>query len=713
MPTAASSQLRRLALAAGVQTAYYDVVGKRQTADADALKAALAALRIDLAEGVDHAFHEWRLERAARGLEPVAVAWDGRLGDLVLNLREAGASGTARLRIELEDGELRDRSLDLSACPPLEPNELEDLHYVALRLPVSEKLPIGYHRLTVETANERFESLVISAPRRAWSPPEGALQTWGVFLPLYALDTNRCWGAGDFAGLEELARWIGERGGGCLATLPLLAGALDQPYDPSPYAPVSRRFWNEFYIAIENVPELARCEAARRLVESDAVRGQIESLRKTDQVEYRAVMALKRRVLEELARTFFDEPDRRFADFERLLAERPQLGDYASFRAAWEKQGRWWKEWPDPMRTGELAPGDYDESVRRFWLYAQFVATEQLVGAAKSAAQRGVHLYLDLPLGARTDGYDVWRYQPAYADGASAGAPPDVIFTGGQNWGFSPLHPEVVREQGYRPLRDVLRHHMRDARWLRIDHVMGLHRLYWIPQGVPNNRGVYVRYRDDETYAILNLESHRYQTLVIGENLGTVPAEVNRALDKSAVRRMHVVEYEIEAVPKRPMAEPPKGGAASVNTHDMPMFAAWWTGRDLELRRDLGLIDDAGVESERQRRAAQKTLLVQRAQAQGFVAPGLTPDAADPAAVLKAALVELSRGPSELVVVNLEDLWGELEPQNVPGTSFERPNWRRKADHSLERLRELPEVNEPLAAVARARPAAREETSRG
>ncbi len=296
-----------------------------------------------------------------------------------------------------------------------------------------------------------------------------------------------------------------------------------------------------------------------------------------------------------------------------------------------------------------------------------------------SCRKCGVKFYLDLPLGVNPDGYDVWANQQLFANGASVGAPPDAFFTRGQDWGFPPLNPQTIRHQGYRYVIDYLRFQMRHTGVLRLDHVMGLHRLWWVPRGAGAADGAYVSYNAEELYAILCLESHRHQTVLVGENLGTVPPEVNRSMKRHGLRTMYVAQYEMQPNARRPLRDPPRDCVASINTHDMPMWAAHWKGLDIADRQRLGLLRPKEAREERKRRAKLRQALA------GYLRRKKLLTAKPNAQNVFAALVKfLCRSEAELVLVNLEDLWLETEPQNTPGTSSERVNWQRKARLSLE-----------------------------
>jgi 4-alpha-glucanotransferase len=299
-------------------------------------------------------------------------------------------------------------------------------------------------------------------------------------------------------------------------------------------------------------------------------------------------------------------------------------------------------------------------------------------------------------LGVNASGYDVYCERRLFAADTAAGAPPDPFFSRGQNWGFPPLHPERIREGGYPYVRDYLHHHLRLAGILRIDHMMGLHRLYWIPQGVEAKDGVYVGYRAEELYAVFTLEAHRHGSVLVGEDLGTVPPEVPPMMARHNVHRMYVLQYQAQPNPDNALAPIFEGAIASINTHDMPTFAAFWRGLDIDDRRDLGLFDAKAAQAEHARRRELCRAIETYLQRQGFLPAGR-----DPLAVLRACLAFLATGPGRVALANLEDLWLEVNSQNVPGTWRERPNWRRRARYALEQVKEMAPALEVLRELDR------------
>lgn len=694
--------LHQLAHLHGVQTAYYDSSRQRRQAGPEALLLVLRSLGAPLErfEDVPAALRERRRSLWDRGLPPVAIAWDGIPTALELRLPASAARGRAKCRLRLDGGEEREWSCELRELPRLGAAEVAGSCFVSKGVILPGPLPPGYHHVRLETGERRLESTIISAPRMAYAPARGgaAARGWGVFVPLYALRTRRSWGSGDFTDLEALAEWVAELGGRVVATLPLLASFLEEPCDPSPYSPVSRLFWNELYLDPMRAPEWERAPAAHALLGSSAVREELEELRASPLVGYRRLAALKRGVLRELAHRFFAEGSDRAGSFRRFLEEDSRVEDYARFRATVEHRRESWRAWPPRLRDGTLCEGDYDPAAARYHLYVQWLANRQLGTLAERARGSGAGLYLDLPLGIHPDGYDAWRERALFAPAVSAGAPPDAFFTRGQDWGFPPLNPTAVREQGYGYTIACLRNHFRFAGILRLDHVMALHRLFWVPHGLEPREGVYVRYPAEELYAILCLESHRHGTLVVGEDLGTVPPGVREAMGRHGIHRTYVVQFEATTERRRPLPPVPRMAVASANTHDMPTFAAFWEGLDIEDRAALGLLQGAEVERERDQRRALTRALARFLKQRGRLASEAKTQAA-----LRGCLSYLGASAARIVLVNLEDLWLETRPQNVPGTTTERPNWRRKARYDLEALGRMPEVVETLEEIDRLR----------
>jgi 4-alpha-glucanotransferase len=667
----------------------------------ESLLAALKALGapVTAPDDVPAALRERRQSLYRRVMEPVTVAWEGTPSEIKVCLPAGTADAASTGRLELESGESHDWEWGARELPVTASADIEGVTYIIKKVVLPLKLPAGYHRFFFKTKHNSGETMIIAVPGKAYSPGDGGKERgWGAFLPLYALKTDKDWGSGDYTGLGALTEWVAEKGGQAVGTLPLLPVFLGRSFEPSPYTPVSRLLWNEFYVDVTASPELAASGTARALVESAPFQAEIKKQRENDLVDYRAVMSLKRKVMEELSGSLAGLPGRR-EGLERFLREHPVTGEYARFRAAMEKQGTPWTDWPPALRDGILKETDYDGKAKDYHLYAQWLAHEQLARVSESARRKGVKLYFDLPVGVHPFGYDVWRHRDIFARDAEAGAPPDAVFTTGQNWWSPPLHPERIREQHYRYVIDYLRHHLRYADMLRIDHAMGLHRLFWIPRGLEASEGVYVRYRSEELYAILTLESHRHKSVIVGEDLGIVPSYVRPAMARHGLYRLYILYYELADGTSHTFRRVPRKAVASLNTHDMPPFAAFWGSADIGEKKAMGILDEKSAREERQSRRAIRAVLEAGLRKANLLRKAET----GTGAALKACLAYLSRSPARTVLINLEDLWQENRSQNIPGIGEKYPSWRRKARYRLEEFCRRKDVSDILDMIDRLR----------
>ena len=693
-----TKDLQRLAKRYGVQTAYYDMEHRRHQASVESLLTVLSLLGapVSCPRDVAVALREHRRGTWQQPVEPVTVVWEGASPELQLRLPATMASASLAGTLTLETGENRDLQWRTDDLRVGHVAEVEGIRYVLESAPLPEGLPFGYHRLSLEIPGANVETLLISAPMKAYSGPEEGGRSWGVFLPLYSLHTEKSWGGGDLSDLETLIDWVVEMGGNVVGTLPMLPTFLDEPFDPSPYAPVSRLAWNEFYVDTSRAPELERCPAAQSCVNSVDFQSEMEALRASPLVDYRRQMALKRRVLEELARCCFAEASEGPASLRSFADAHPEIESYSEFRAVGERRRCAWRTWPERLRSGSVVQGDYDEDVKRYYLYTQWLLHQQIGSLSDEGRKNGPGFYLDYPLGVHPDGYDVWRHQKLFVHGASAGAPPDPVFARGQNWGFPPLNPDRLRQSGYKYTIACLRHHLRHAGVLRIDHVMGLHRLFVIPQGMDASQGVYIRYRPEECYAILCLESHRSRTAIVGEDLGTVPPDVRPAMKRHGFHRNYVVQYELGANHRGRLPAVPQNSVASINTHDMPPFAAYWRGLDIIDRLKMDLLDSGSARVEARDRDMIKETLVAFMRRKGWSGKQ---DSVDEETVLRAILEYLSASRAAVVLVNLEDLWLETQTQNFPGTRDEHPNWCRKARYDFGTFSRMSGVRDVLREI--------------
>ena len=602
---------------------------------------------------------------------------------------------------------------------------------VAVPLPLPADLELGYYDLTVKIRSggreETGRSRLIAAPSQAYAPAwlEAGRRAWGFNLPLYALRSGGNWGVGDFADLMEVIRWAGPLGAAFVGVNPLHAPGGRATADPSPYSPTSRIFRNDLYLSLAAAPEMPACRKAQELLASPEFQAAKTRLAAAPLVLYPEVHRLKRRVLELLYETFCEVhgapggPPRtaRGQEFARFVAAGGEsLARFGRFGALTDylEQGDW-RRWPEAYQHPESpAVAEFAREHLRevqFFPYGQWLVATQLGQVCQEAKEQGLpfSLYEDLALGASPGGFDTWAHQELFARGPAIGAPPDAFNPQGQNWGLPPLIPDRLRASGYQLFIDTLRANTPPGGMLRMDHVMGLFRLLWIPQGASAARGAYVTYPFRELLAILALESVRRRALIIGEDLGTVPPRIRRELGKSGVFSYRVFYFERdgnghflapEAYPARAMA--------TVTTHDLPTLTGFWQGHDLALKQKLKLYPDAGLaEADATAREQDRRVLLEDLKHRGLLGEGAAavPEAGDscPLELREATLDYLAQSQAALMEVRLEEIFGVAEQQNLPGTQTENPNWRVKFPLTLEQMEESPEPARLAARLNKAR----------
>lgn len=587
---------------------------------------------------------------------------------------------------------------------------------------VTADLPFGYHVLSLHavegpggstaarTAHRSRASAaaahtveLIACPQRC-SPipgPEGA-RHFGPAIQLYSLRSRRNWGIGDFTDLASLARIASAQGASFIGVNPLHELFADRPQVASPYSPSSRLAVNTLYVDVEAVEEFVTTREARAFVSEPAFAARLAALRATELVDYAAVAAAKREVLALLYAAFrrdhlaHDTPRAQaFRTF--VLERRGELADAARFDALQarfaKEHGAWgWPVWGDEYRdraharvealAAELAT-DID-----YHLYLQWQADLQLAHAAQVAREAGmaIGLYRDLAVGANPGGAETWHDPQRFARGVHVGAPPDEFNQAGQDWGLPPWIPHRLATDGFRAFRELVAANMRHAGGLRIDHVMGLARLYWIPEGAAASEGAYVRYPLREMVGVLALESRRHGALVVGEDLGTVPDDFRATTSGAGIVSYRVLYFE--RAPDGDFLAPtayPVQALVTISTHDLPTLEGYWQGTDLGVRDALALFPSPEL---RERlfadRAADRERLPRALAREGLPAPDPTARALtrDEVAGVHAYV---ARTPCALMTLQLEDVFGQTEQANVPATTEDmQPNWRRKTPLDLE-----------------------------
>jgi alpha-1,4-glucan:alpha-1,4-glucan 6-glycosyltransferase/4-alpha-glucanotransferase len=700
-PEALSSELRALAAAHGVEVTYLDHGGVQRTARRDALLAVLTSL------GVDDAGHDPMSALAAHRagvelVEPVVV--------LEAEGRSPWVSVTVPRRIETVECELfiegdetqswrapvLERSAARSVLAPIAASSASSATRPgSIELP--RALPPGYHELVVRSGRRASSAHLLVRPKDgARGRFDASWRAVGVAAPLFTLHSSRSWGCGDLTDLDELAALAGRHGATVVSTLPLLAGFGPMPFEPSPYLPASRRFWHERWLDADAVVQAFRTPTLAALGRAARDRTQAAALRSHPYVDGEGALRAKRDVLEAVAAALGPRGAPGRAAFDAYLADRPAVSDWARFRAAGERHGADWRCWPTHMRDGRIEADDVDASVVGYHELVQWLADHQLRALAERFEQRGQVLSLDLPLGVHPNGYDVWRHRDQFLWGLSVGAPADRFFPRGQVWGFPPPSVAPTRAGGHAQFRAAIVHHLSVARMLRIDHVLGTQRLFYVPDGMGARDGVYVRMPLEELLAVVAIEAQRHRAAIVGEDLGTVDAAVRRAMQRDGIRRTSVVQLSIRATGSSPFVPPPAGAVASFSTHDLPTFEGWWRCRDVDERLELGQVDATTGADMRTRRLAERSRLVTLLDVD---AAGPHEDA-PPEGLLAAAHGALAASEAGVVLVQLDDVLDELEAVNLPGTSTERRNWQRRTELALEALPDDGRLQAALAEVS-------------
>lgn len=595
-----------------------------------------------------------------------------------------------------------------------------------LELPVVPAL--GYHDLQLHLEARDGTTLttdqaLIVVPPHCPLPRErlGRHKVFGLLANLYAVESAHNWGAGDFGDLGTLVDFAGDIGAAFVGVNPLHA-LRNARREVSPYSPVSRLYRNPLYLDLTVVPELGETPSAARLIASAAHRALRARVRSGTHVDYPGVMALKAPVIALLHRTFVAR--HRAHDTARGRAYRrycrnegTALLDFATYVTLEEhlapSAGRDWRRWrreyrdPASPTIAAFRTTHADAIDRAMWV--QFELDRQLEAVAARAADQGlpIGVYQDVALGSAARGSDAWTFPGLFVlDGTSLGAPPDGLAPAGQNWGLPPLHPHRLAADGYRYWIRLLRSAFRHAGALRIDHVMGLFRQFWIPPKRPGSEGAYVRFPADDLLGILALESTRVRALVIGEDLGTVPPGLPARLRKAGIcsTRVFLFSRDRRGV-FRPPASYPEQALVAANTHDMVPLAGWTAERDIALRRAHGQIrNDAELRAARRERRDAVAALTEALVRAGLWPVGRVAGGADPA--FRAAVhAFLCRTPTALAGVALDDLTGTADPVNLPGVDLDQyPSWSRRAGYPLETLANDPRVAQVLAGTTRRRP---------
>jgi 4-alpha-glucanotransferase len=689
------ASLEALSERSGIELSFIDALGEKQTASHETLRALLKAMGIRAETDEEVATSVETLDRRdwEQPLPPVVVV-DRTAGPATVTLTLPATSGMVRWHLRLEDGAESSDAIPFEELALLDAQTHEGNALQRRRLDLPGPLPHGYHRLSLQPGGR--ETILIVTPGRCWLPP--ALTTgkkaWGVAaqLPLLRSDSN--WGVGDYSDLRALVELVGAQGGDVVGLNPLHAIFADEPEHASPYSPASRLLLNIAAINVTELVELASSEVTRHLVASSDFQQRLAECRSSSSVLYSDAVTLKLQVLRQLFAEFLTQPEpvsvRSFKDFRR--AQCPAFEAHCLFmalRGHFADQDRAdWHSWPeqylDPTScaVAQFAEQHSDDVTFQVWL--QWIADRQLAAAADAAGRMQIGLYRDLAVGAAPSGAETWANQRAVIADVQVGAPPDIHNKAGQDWGLPPFNPVALREEGYRSFVDLIRANMKHAGGLRIDHVMALQHVYCVPKGQPASNGAYIRYPIEDLLGVLALESERNRCLVVGEDLGTVPEGFRERMAKANVLSYRVLAFEKDEHAFLPPAQYPALALAVAGNHDLATLRGWWEASDLDLRERLGLFSSAEAAAKiRSVRAAEREQLVGAMRLEGLMPEGTDMDAER---LILLAHSFLARSPAVIAMVQMDDLTAELDQVNVPTTSDEYPNWRRKLSLTLDEL---------------------------
>jgi 4-alpha-glucanotransferase len=674
-----NTELAALAAAYGVATEFWDQAGAHQVVSEATVVAVLAALGVDASSPASSAaalearrLHEWR-----RTLPPVFVARQGAAATTWVHLPHGDR---ARLWIELEDGGSRSDVTQVDRW--VEPVDVDGTLTGEATFALPADLPTGWHRLHAEIVGDGREpatasTTLVVTPRRLELPAQlRGRRGWGFAAQLYSVRSSRSWGLGDVADLAELCSWTGrELGADFVLVNPLHAASPIPPMAPSPYLPVTRRFANPIYLRVEDVPEYAYLpEVGRARVDELAVLMRTANT-SADLLERDPVWASKRAALE-LVRLVPRLPGRQAAYDDFVASEGQGLQDFALWCALSDVYGEpadWPEELSDPHGPAAEAARVSLAGGVEFHCWLQWLLDQQLEAAQQQAVDAGMAIGVmhDLAVGVHPEGADAWALRDVLASGVAVGAPPDMYNQMGQDWSQPPWRPDALAEAAFIPYRDMLRTVLKHAGGIRIDHVLGLFRLWWIPRGMPANQGTYVRYDHDALVGILALEAQRAGCVVIGEDLGTVEAWVQETLRDRGILGTSILWFEADdAGYPLPPEQWRELALASVTTHDLPPTAGFLAGEHVTLRHELGLLARP-YDEELAAHEADLARWMDALRAQGLLRDGASTDD-----VIEALHRYLARTPARLLQVSLADAVGDRKAQNQPGTDQEYPNWR-------------------------------------
>jgi 4-alpha-glucanotransferase len=718
--------VERLAKLRGIGDVYHDYRGELKHFSLQTKAGILNAMGCPTGDesALAAAIAQAEAERWRKFLPALATAHGPRIGfDINVTAREFGA--TIVWRILLENGSRLEGTTSTADCAEVWRGEVCGAWITRRRFELAADLPPGYHEFEARISGGASERcLLVVSPPKCFEPAAiiDGRKLWGIAVQLYSLRSRSNWGIGDFHDLEMLVRWGAVHGAGFIGVNPLHALAPADPERSSPYSASSRHFLNVLYIAVPSVAEYATCAAVQARMADPQTLHRLDELRARPLVDYLGVADLKFEILALLFQEFSgkhlaarSERGRNFLEF--VAAQGRPLQLHARFDAldrffrATRGCASGWMSWPQEYRDVEGGAAERFARIHapevEFYAYLQWLAHEQLAKAQALTRELGmpIGLYGDYAVGANPSGSETWMDQASYSLGAEIGAPPDPLALRGQGWGIPPQDPAAMLAQRLQGFVTLIRNNMSCYGALRLDHVMSLCRLWWVPAGCAATEGAYVHYPLQQLLTVLSLESARNSCLVVGEDLGVVPDEMRQAMPEFGLYHYKVLLFEKISGRFRRPEEFVRRALAQATTHDMPTLRSYWEARDIELRRRLLHYPSAELENDVVRERDQDREMLLSALREQGLNPAQPNAPLEPytAALGHALHLYLARSVTALVALQIEDLLGMIDPVNVPGTHREYPNWQRKVTEDLEDIAARRDLALQLDEINRAR----------
>ncbi len=732
--------ITELADLCGIVPEYWDIFGNKKIASPETKKAVLRAMNIstDSDEEIRREIELCRTGDWKRFVGPVhvlSVHEQPLRIPLHLPVEEGQEAGiTLSWSIENEDdpsgvsrADFREKRLE--DIPVEEVREIDGIRYIKIFLIDDRHRDIGYYRLTIECRHPgkkspaaqkacQKQSKIVLAPDGCYLPEElESGRAWGISLNLYSIRSAGNWGIGDFADLKKTIAWVAGLHGDCVGINPLHAIPNTKPFGISPYSPISRLYKNYIYLDMGNVAEVVESKKILRQIASKKFQKELQEARQSGLIDYEKIAGLKEKVLRQAFEIFYSRQylrnTARSQDFQAYAREEGSiLETFALFMALRDYFHKTntiyaWTDWPEAYHrmSGEAVTAFRKSHAKEvlYYQYLQWLIDSQLREIAEEAKNQRmkIGLYHDLAVGSIGGGSDAWNYRDVIAGDADLGAPPDDFNINGQNWGFPPFIPAKMREIGYELFIQTIRKNMKYGGAIRIDHALGLFRLFWVPKGMQPEDGAYVSCPSEDLVRIIALESVRNKTVVIAEDLGTIGEHVRETLQRYTMLSYRLFYFE-RNYPDPSFLAPekyPDLALCAVTTHDLPTLYGYWSGRDLQVKKQLGLFhDDTQWQKYLEERERDKKLILSAMKSVRAIPdtypsdpawiPEMTPE------LCNAVYKFLSFTPCKLLMVSLDDILGTQDQQNMPGTVDEHPNWMQKTPASLDDITKDKKFNE-------------------